>query len=248
MSAAHFAASSGFGYVTTRTPPMIGKSRQTVAPKLWKNGSAPKITSLAPRSSMSPNWRVFASRLRWVSATPLGSPLLPLVKSRNASSRSPWRGMPAMRPSSPAGSTFERRNHFTAPRLMSSLSPSSSMTYAGHGNSFSLSRTAPAVIAVPMPALRMDDSSAAVPAVKLRFTGIFPAKSTARFASIAGAPEGRTMPTRFSGTFLRMMSANESAAASRRPRSREVPSWPSTIAISPGFFFSPRRQASAMWP
>src|SRR5208283_6022149 len=59
----------------------------------------------------------------------------------------------------------------------------------------------------------MLDSAEARPTVKLKFTGTLPAHTAARFAIVAPAPGGRTMPTRFSGTVALSRRASTAAAA-----------------------------------
>jgi len=66
---------------------------------------------------------------------------------------------------------------------------------------------------VRAPDALMLDSAEILPAVKFRFTGTFPAHTTARFAIAAPAPGGRTMPTRRSGTVSLSLRASTAAAA-----------------------------------
>ena len=56
-----------------------GSSVITVSPKLWNCGSTPSITSFAPNSAHSTTCSTFEERLRSLSITPLGLPLVPLV-------------------------------------------------------------------------------------------------------------------------------------------------------------------------
>ena len=49
------------------------------------------------------------------------------------------------------------------------------------------------------PACSLADSIESRALVKFRFTGILPAKTTARFATTPPLPGGRTIPTRRSG-------------------------------------------------
>ena len=82
---------------------MSGYQSVTVQPKLWKNGRHASTVSFVPRFSMSANCETLPRRLRWLSTTPFGSPLEPLVKSTTASSRSPMRGMPSSARQHPRG-------------------------------------------------------------------------------------------------------------------------------------------------
>ena len=48
---------------------------------MWKNGSTAIVMSCSPKTSkfrMPSAWQRFATRLRWVSITPLGRPVVPL--------------------------------------------------------------------------------------------------------------------------------------------------------------------------
>ncbi len=50
-----------------------------MSPKLWNTGSALSTMSEALKSIRAASWWQLASRLRWLSTTPLGSPSEPLV-------------------------------------------------------------------------------------------------------------------------------------------------------------------------
>ncbi len=89
---------------------MMGYQSVTVQPKLWKSGRQPRMRSPDSRLRREPNWQTLASTLRWVSTTPLGSPLLPLVKSSTASELPPFFGTPSIVASTEAGSSLERTN------------------------------------------------------------------------------------------------------------------------------------------
>ena len=45
---------------------------------MWKNGRTAMIRSSSPRLISGRHWATFATRLRWVSMTPLGRPVVPL--------------------------------------------------------------------------------------------------------------------------------------------------------------------------
>jgi hypothetical protein len=86
---------------------------------MWKNGSAPTSTSSAPIRWIARICSMLATRLRWVSITPLESPVVPLEKGSTARSAVGSTDMPAS--PSPAGSdssanTLSRRASDSAPR------------------------------------------------------------------------------------------------------------------------------------
>ena len=44
---------------------------------MWKNGSAASVRSRGRTGSIASTWATFATRLAWLSLTPLGSPVVP---------------------------------------------------------------------------------------------------------------------------------------------------------------------------
>lgn len=229
--------SRGLGEVTRRHPRSSGYQSVNVNPKLWKIGRQPSMTAEPGSTDVDEICSKFASRLRCDRTTPFGLPPLPLVKRSAASSRSPLAGMP-MRPATHwFGSSHAAAIHGIIARLPpdASISARRSSERSGQGKSGSRGRMASAVSTVRMPASSMLARAAALPAVKLRLTGTFPAHATARLAIAAPAPGGRTMPTRRSAT-VRLMRPESTAAAptswaaltTRRPDVR------STMAVDPG--------------
>ena len=85
--ASRHAPASNPGRTTSEPPNQMTDSTGAV-PATWKNGPDARNTS----SSRSPQaivlWNEFATRLRWVSWTPLGRPVVPPVKYRTARSSS----------------------------------------------------------------------------------------------------------------------------------------------------------------
>ena len=57
-------------------------------PATWKNGPDARNTSLSRSPQAIVLWNELATRLRWVSWTPLGRPVVPPVKYRTARSSS----------------------------------------------------------------------------------------------------------------------------------------------------------------
>ena len=62
-----------------------GSHRVTENPNEWKNGSTPTITSSRVSWKTCAMASTFARMLRWLSITPLGTPVLPLEKTTVAS-------------------------------------------------------------------------------------------------------------------------------------------------------------------
>ena len=188
--------------------------------------------------------------LRCVSTTPFGSPELPLVNSTLASARSPRFGSPSRRAHHWFGSTHAASSHGTSARRPPHASSSAfrSTVRGGQGKLGSFARTASAVITVAMPPILRLCSSAARPAVKLRFTGTLPAAMIARLAMNGPTPGGSTTPTRASGTVARRRRDSTAAAAkscphfnSRRPTAR------STTSRRHGCFVSVRTHSRPRW-
>jgi len=91
-------------------------------------------------------------------------------------------------------------------------------------------------------------SAAARPEVKLRFTGILPAQTTARLAMKAPAPGGSTIPTRSSATPARMRRASTAATTtSCAALTGRRPAVPSTTTQRPGFLASARITSRPRW-
>jgi hypothetical protein len=66
------------GIVTTRAPASSGAASVTTKPITWQNGASASTVSRAVSPSRSSTWRAPARRLRWLSSTPFGSPVVPL--------------------------------------------------------------------------------------------------------------------------------------------------------------------------
>ena len=85
--------------------------------------------------------------------------------------------------------------------------------FGGQGKVETLRTKGSAVMKRSTPAWRMHERMASGPAVKLRFTGVFPAKSTARLAMSPAFPGGSTMATRgWSVSALRNLEKTMAAA------------------------------------
>ena len=167
-----------------------------------------------------PNWQTFASTLRWVRGTPLGSPEDPEVKRRMASS-SPHPDLCSFRSRERAqvGRSLERRNQ----RVIAGLIPGRILSIrrrsrvGGQGKVGIFRTNGSAVMNLSRSACLMADSTASCDAVKLRLTGILFAKRTAIFASNPPFPGGRMIPTRFLSVLLRISFERAMAAASSLP-------------------------------
>ena len=177
---------------------MTGNQSVTVEPNEWKSGRHPSIDECAGRSSREPNCETLARTLRWLSATPFGSPEEPDVKSRTASSLP--RRVLSLRNLliSDAGRIFE----MTAQRMIFFLrlgiarSMKIRSRLGGHGKLGTRRTKGSAVMKRSTPDWRIAERTASGPAVKLKFTGIFPAKMTARLAMRPALPGGSTIATR----------------------------------------------------
>src|SRR4029079_6928054 len=77
--------SIGLGWNTAPKPLTIGSHSVTVEPNEWEEGSTPTMTSLFRRSKTCETLSMLASTLRWLSMTPLGTPVLPLENTIVAS-------------------------------------------------------------------------------------------------------------------------------------------------------------------
>ena len=84
---------------------MSAAPKVTVYPNEWKNGSTPNRTSRSERPSISLNASTFDPMLRWLSITPLGSPLEPDVKMIVITSSGRSRVSPRHRSSSHDGTS-----------------------------------------------------------------------------------------------------------------------------------------------
>ena len=69
---------SNRGMVTTVAPARRLQGRIRLRPMAWKNGATATTTSSAVNPSTAWVWRALATRLAWVSSTPLGRPVVPL--------------------------------------------------------------------------------------------------------------------------------------------------------------------------
>ena len=105
------------------------------------------------------------------------------MNSSAASAWSPTRGTPQSSASRREGSSQTSASRATTAAFpQPARSTRMSRVCAGQGNCGSFARMASAEITVRIPPSRREASIAVAPAVKLRFTGIFPASSTARLA------------------------------------------------------------------
>ena len=124
-----------------------------------------------------------------------------------------------------------------------------SSVFSGQGKFTTFFCTASAVSTVVISPRRRLASIAARPEVKLMFTGILPASSTARFATQHPPLGGRTMPTRRSG--MRAAIRRDSAAATARSLPAlitERSPVQSMICVSHGRRASERTQARPRCP
>jgi hypothetical protein len=71
-------ARSKRGMETTVAPTRRLQGRIRFWPMAWKNGATPTTTSSAVNPIAACDWRALATRLAWVSSTPLGRPVVPL--------------------------------------------------------------------------------------------------------------------------------------------------------------------------
>ena len=235
--------SNGLGTLTTLHPRIIGYHMVTVNPKEWKIGRQAIIVAVSGRTQSEEICQQLDKILRWVSTTPFGSPELPLVNKRPASSRSPRFGrfnIPAIHW---LGSTQAASNHgriaFFPPNAL--IMSGRSNVFSGQGKSFTLSRTALAVMTVSISPSRRLDLIAAGPAVKFRLTGVLPAHRIAKFAILPPAPGGSTTPMRCSGIVRRIWRESAAAAASNAPAlTSRRPTERSTISKRQGRRASPR--------
>src|SRR5690606_12736410 len=92
MASTILRVSSGLGTETTRHPRSIGYQSVTVNPNEWKIGRHASMVAVSGRIDSDEICQQFARMLRCVSATPFGSPELPLVNRRPASWLSPRLG------------------------------------------------------------------------------------------------------------------------------------------------------------
>ena len=139
--------------------------------------------------------------------------------------------------------------HFTMGFFSSGMVRSMKMRsrLGGHGKPDTLRTKGSAVMKRSTSACRMEERIALWEAVKFRFTGIFPAKMTARLAISPPLPGGRTMATR--GLSVSALMNFESAMATGRifEKGRVTSSEPST-SLSLGLFFNPMNSAVAREP
>ena len=64
--------------VTTVAPDTSGRARLTMKPMMWKKGTTASVVARPLTRSIRRSWRADATRLVWVSMTPLGSLVVPL--------------------------------------------------------------------------------------------------------------------------------------------------------------------------
>ena len=138
---------------------------------------------------------------RCESTTPFGSPELPLVKSSAASSSPPCAGTPMSEGTHRAGNARTTPSRqATCPRGNACSSAAISQTRSPHGKSANFSESfalkASAVMTRSTSARRRHDCTCSRPNVKLRLTGVLPAKTHAKLATAAAMPGGKTMATR----------------------------------------------------
>ncbi len=167
------------------------------------------------RSRREPNWQTLARTLRWLRTTPLGSPEEPEVKRSAASSLPRRLPMPKMTERTEAGRIFVRATQVMIFFLRVGRTRSMKMRslLGGHGKEETFLTNGSAVMKRSTSACLMEDLMASGPAVKLRLTGVFPAKTTARLAMSPARPGGRTMATRGFSVSLRMKREKTRAAA-----------------------------------
>src|SRR5438046_7144392 len=153
------------------TPAMSGYQSVTVDPNVWKNGSDARIASLFFASSSSRNCETFPRTLQWLIIAPLGSPVVPLVKSNTASACPPFFGMFSKRKSKRAGKIIDMIHHKIIWRFNCGISSSSFKTRSGHGKSFTRLMNGVAEIATRRLARLQQDSLAARHLVVFRSKG-----------------------------------------------------------------------------
>ena len=66
------------GVVTTVAPHVNGTSSSAVSPRMWNHGATARVTSWSSTARARAIWRLTVTSWRWVSMTPLGSPVVPL--------------------------------------------------------------------------------------------------------------------------------------------------------------------------
>ena len=161
------------------------------------------MASLFFASSSSRNCETFPTTLRWLITAPLGSPVVPLVKSNTASAWPPFSGMLSNRKSKRAGKIVDRIHHGIIWRFICGSRSSSFKTRSGHGKSLTRSMNGVAEIATRSSARLQQDSLAARPIVKFRSTGTLFASITAKLATIDPLLAGKTSAIRSSGNSFR---------------------------------------------
>ena len=74
------------------------------SPARWKNGSAASTTSSGDKANRASHWTMLATRLRWLSITPLLSPVVPLEYGTAAMSSAGSNATSGAAPGSPSSS------------------------------------------------------------------------------------------------------------------------------------------------
>ena len=161
------------------------------------------MLSSGPASSMTVNCATLPTILWCERMTPFGSPEVPLVKSKTASSCPPLLGKSSQRDKRVCGMRMLaiHQNRIFIFNLGSSSS--SKTMFCGHGRFGKRSRNCVAVTAVSISASRIAQVIASDEAVKFRPTGTLFASAVARFATTAPFPAGNTMASRFAEKCLR---------------------------------------------
>ena len=119
-----------------------------------------------------------------------------------ASASPPCSGNPNNDPSTAGGKNRASNPHLIAENFSSGITRSIKISWriGNHGNSCIFRTTKSTVKMRSIPLCRIALSMAALPAVKLRFTGIRPANTTAKLAIMPPLPGGNTIPMR--GAFV----------------------------------------------
>ena len=172
--------------------------------------------------------------------TPFGSPDVPLVKSKTASSCPPLFGKSSQRDKTLCGVRMLAIHQNEIFVFSLGNSSSSKTVFRGHGKFGRRSRNCVAVTAVSISASRIAQVIASDDAVKFRPTGTLLASAVARLATTAPLPAGNTMASRFSGKCFRKCRPSAIERPRSLPRLNLLPSIPSMTRVEKGERLSPQ--------
>ena len=181
----------------------------------------------------------------WVRGTPFGAPDEPGVKIIAASLLPPFLGIPSSLVSNGRGSILP----MTVQRMICFLMRGSILStwirsrLGGQGKLETFLTNGSAVMNLSTSACFIADLMASVEAEKLRLTGIFSARTTARLAIMPALPGGRMMATRSFFVASLISLENAMAAPNNLSNVSELSSAPSWSARVLPCFLSPLNKA-----